>query len=520
MLSIAIVILLIGFLNYINLTTARSLDRAKEVGVRKVMGAARIQLIKQFTIESTSICGFALLIAVLVSQLLQPTFAGVLEVNLPSLRDLSLTSSSTIALLAGILVVGVAISGFGPALIISSFQPVVVLKGKLLRSPKGQVLRKVLVVFQFTASCALVTATLIVSRQLNYMSEVDLGINIRHTMIVSPPMRAAFDSTYMGSVRAFKQAVVALPQVVSASTSSHIPGNRPFRTFGIRMFNGPGQTQHTMSQLVVDEDFFEMYQVKLVTGRMFTSTDCNFDWNKVNKIILNRSAVTLLGQSIDDVTGKELRIGDKVWTIVGVVENFHQQSLHSAIEPLLFTPDYGTFNPTSIRLSGGDNKGSIARIRSVFEKIFPDNAFNYSFLEDTFRNLYKGDSRFGVILNMFTGLALVISCLGLVGLSAHSARQRTREIGIRKVLGASVKSIIGLLSIDFIKLIVLAALLSIPVAYFPLKDWLMNYSYRISPGIVLYVLPIVAVLMIASLTITLQVLKTARTNPADTLKYE
>lgn len=520
MLLIAIIILLIGFLNYINLTTARSLDRAKEVGIRKVMGAARIQLIKQFTIESISISVFALLIALLIVQILQPSFANVFEVNMASVQDLtSMNTFAAVALAVGV-TVGIIVSGFGPALILSSYQAVSMLKGRFVRSSKGQTLRKVLVIFQFTASCALVTATLIVSTQINYMNNADLRINIKNTMIVSPPMRTSFDATYMGRVRAFKHAVTQLPQVISASTSSHIPGERPFRTFGIQLVNASDQTKHTISQLVVDADFFKMYEVELLTGRMFEPTDYNFDWNKVSKIIINRRAVALFGQSMESIVGMELSIGDKIWTIVGVVENFHQQSLHNAMEPILFTPDYGTFNPTSIKLTGNDYQTSIDQIKMTFEKFFPDNAFNYFFLEDSFKNQYKRDSSFGIILNIFTALAVIISCLGLIGLSSHSARQRTREIGIRKVLGASVKSIVALLSIDFIKLILLATVLSVPVVYFPVNGWLMNYSYRISPGVILFVLPIVAILTIAGITIIAQVLNTAKANPVDTLKYE
>lgn len=520
MMLIAGIILIIAFLNYVNLTTARSLDRAKEVGVRKVMGAARTQLIKQFTIESISLSLLALLIAVLIVQILKPLFADALGISLHSIQDVVSVNSFAIVVLAIGVIAGIVISGIAPALLLSSYQPVLVLKGKFSRSSKGQKLRKALVVFQFTASCALVVATLIVSTQLDYVNKADLGIDIQNTMIVSPPMRTAFDSAYMGRVSAFKHAVRQLPQVIGASTSSHIPGQRPFRTFGIRLVNGPDQVQHTMNQLVVDEGFFKMYDIKPLAGRMFEWPDYNFDWNKVDKTVINRNAQVLLGKDMEDIIGTELSIGDKKWTIVGVVENFHQQSLHNPIEPILFTPDYGTFNPTSIRLSGSDYLGCIDQIKRAFEKSFPDNAFNYSFLEDSFNDQYNGDLRFGAILSIFTALAVVISCLGLIGLSAHSASQRTKEIGIRKVLGASVESIIALLSIDFMKLILFAAFLSIPVVYFPVKSWLMNYSHRISPGVFLFVLPVVALLLIAGLTITAQVLRAARTNPVDTLKSE
>jgi putative ABC transport system permease protein len=339
-------------------------------------------------------------------------------------------------------------------------------------------------------------------------------------MIVSPPMRTSFDSTYMGKVQVFKHAVAQLPEVIAVSTSSHVPGSRPYRTFGIKMTSGSTTGQHTMSQLIVDEDFFKMYQVKLLAGRMFETTDCSFDWNKVNKVIINRSALNLLEQSIESIIGRELTVGDKVWTIIGVVENFHQQSLHSAIEPMLFTPDYGVFNPTSIKLSGSNYQNAVQQIQKISERVFPDNAFNYSFLENTFQSQYLGESRFRTILNLFTTLAVIISCLGLVALASHSAKQRTKEIGIRKVLGASVRSIIALLSVDLIRLILLSTILSVPVVFFAMQSWLMNYSYRVSLGVVFFAIPMVAVLTIAAITIVAQVFETARTNPVDSLKHE
>ena len=203
-----------------------------------------------------------------------------------------------------------------------------------------------------------------------------------------------------------------------------------------------------------------------------------------------------------------------------MVEDFHQQSLHNGIDPMLFTPDYGTSNPVSIKLRDEDYQDVIGQIKSLFEISFPDNAFSYSILEDNFNKQYQSDKQFGNIINVFTGLAIIISCMGLIGLSSCAAVQRTKEIGIRKVLGASITSIISLLSIDFIKSVLYATLLSIPATYFFSGTWLMNYAYRITPDLLIFTLPVVTILIIATVTISIQVLKTARTNPVDTLKYE
>lgn len=520
MLLVSVIILIIACINYVNLTVSRSIERAKEVGVRKTMGAARAQIIKQFILESMLLSALAVISALLIVLSVQHPFNELLGTELTIWSIFSFTSSMAAIIWVSALIGGLFLSGFYPAFILSSHTPVTVLKGKFLHSARGQFLRKSLVVFQFMISCTLVTAALIVSMQLNYMDKIDLGLNIERTIIVSPPLRTAFDSAYLRKVNTFKHSVQQLSHVTHVSTSSHVPGTKPFRTFGIKLQGESSSLQYSMNQLVVDEDFFNMYNVKLLAGRMFEASDCNFDWNLVDKIILNRRALQILDKDVNDIVGRKLTIGDKLWTVIGVVEDFHQQSLHNGIDPMLFTPDYGTTNPVSIKLSDEDYLAVINQLKSLFQTSFPDNAFSYSILEDNFNNQYQSDKQFGNVITVFTGLAIIISCMGLIGLSSYAAVQRTKEIGIRKVLGASVTNIISLLSIDFIKLVLIATLLSIPATYYFSDAWLINYAYRITPNLFIFTLPIVAILIIATLTISIQILKTAKTNPVDTLKYE
>jgi putative ABC transport system permease protein len=517
---VSVIILAIACINYINLTMARSIERAKEVGVRKTMGAARIQLVKQFVFESIILSVLALSVALIIVQSFQVSFNEMLNVELSIWSIFVFGDSMTAIFFALTLIAGLFLSGFYPAFILSSYKPATVLKGKFLHSNQGQFVRKSLVVFQFMISCALMTLTLIVSKQLDYIDKVDLGLNIHNTVVISPPMRTSFDSTYIGTVRTFKHSVQQLSKVNKVATSSHVPGTKPFRTFGIRLEGESTSPPHTMNQLVVDEGFSNMYNVRLLAGRTFEMSDCNFDWNLVDKIIINRKALQVFDQDINDVIGKKLTIGDKAWTIIGVVENFHQQSLHHSIEPILFTPDYGIYNPVSVKIRSEDYQTVLGQIKSLFEKSFPDNAFSYSILEDTYENQYHDDKQFGKVVNIFTGLAILISCMGLIGLSSYIAIQRTKEIGIRKVLGASITSIISLLVVDFIKLVLFATLISIPLAYFASSNWLMNYAYRITPGVFLFALPVITILIIAAVTISAQTFKTAKTNPVDTLKYE
>lgn len=310
---------------------------------------------------------------------------------------------------------------------------------------------------------------------------------------------------------------------MNATTSWRLPGDRLGRSFGIRLSDQP--THYTMSFQGVDQNFFDTYDIKLLAGRMFLPTDMDFEETDI--VILNLNAVKLLGfDSAQDAIGREI-----IWEddskikirIVGVVGDFHQESLRNPMEPIIFAPAYSTYSSSSIKIEAGDQettKRIVADVENVYKRFFPDNAFDYSFMEDRYNRQYHDDNRFGKVISVFTVLAILISCLGLVGLSSYMAVQRTKEIGIRKVLGASLFSIVSLLSVDFIKLVLLAILLSLPLAYVAMQSWLEGYAYKISPGVLILAIPGVLILLIASFTMSFQVLRTARTNPADTLKYE
>jgi putative ABC transport system permease protein len=313
---------------------------------------------------------------------------------------------------------------------------------------------------------------------------------------------------------------------MGVATSSRLPGDRLGRSFGIRLSDASSETHYTLSNMGVDYNFFDTYGVSLIAGRKFLPTDHKVKFEDLNTVIINLNSVRLLGiSSAQEAIGKEIvwgRRGDKdrLWTIIGVVNNFHQEALRNPMEAMIFRPTYSTYAPASIKIQGGDHQKIIADVETVFKKAFPDNAFEYSFLEDTFKHQYSDDNRFGSVIRIFTLLAIIISCLGLIGLSSYTAVQRTKEIGIRKVLGASLFNIVSLLSSDFIKLVLLATILSLPVSYWAMNNWLESYAYKITLGWVLFVVPLILILAIAALTISFQVMRTAMTNPAETLKYE
>ncbi len=523
MLIVAFFILFIAWINYINLTTSKALDRAKEVGLRKVMGAFRSQLIKQFLFESVliSIISFGVAFALVIT--LQASFNNVIAAQLSLMTTLKNIDSNTLITFALIMVGGVLLSGFYPAFVLSGYKPVTVLKGKFQRSSSGQFLRKSLVIFQFTTSAVLITGTLIISKQLKFMNDADLGINIHDTMIVSSPELTAWDSTFIQRVENFKHELTKINGVQAVSTSSRIPGDRLGRNFNIGLVGQASNARYTFSFMNADYNFFDTYGVQLVAGRKFLPTDHKVKFNEINTVIINEKGVALLGiDKAEDAIGREIGWGNlqRRFTIIGVVKDFHQESLRNPMEAINFLPTYSTSASTSIRVNTPESQRVIADVEKVYKEFFPGNAFDYFFLNERYNQQYKDDNRFEAITGIFTVLAIIISVMGLIALSSYTAVQRTKEIGIRKVLGASLGSVVVLLSTDFIQLIIYATLAALPVAYFAGDRWLQEYAYRTTLSWWIFVIPAVLILGIAAVTMSFQVLRTARTNPAETLKYE
>lgn len=519
MLIVAVFILFIAWINYINLTTSRALERAKEVGLRKVMGAMRAQLVKQFIFESVLLSTVAFAAAIVMAYAFQASFNQIVRHELSLWKVIADADTSTIVMLVAVLIGGILLSGFYPAFILSAYQPVTVLKGKFQRSSSGQWLRRSLVVFQFTASAALITSTLIVSKQIKFMNNADLGINLSQTMVVRSPERTPWDSTFIGRVNGFKQKLLQQKEVVSVATSRQIPGWRLGRSFDIRMANQPSSDHYTMSFFVCDHDFFDTYNIPVVTGRKFLPSDHHFDWEQVNNLVVNKKATELLGfKDPAGIVGQQMTFWGKNWNIVGVVGDYHQESLRNPMEAMVFVPAYGA-GATSIRLTG-NYKEVIPAIESAYNEFFPDNSFEYFFIEDSYKRQYEDDTRFATVVNIFTVLAIIVSCLGLIGLSSYAAVQRTKEIGIRKVMGASVANILSMLSADFIRLVVIAIVFSLPLAYYFMQNWLSVYAYRITLHWAMFVLPVLLILFIAVITISSQIVKAALSNPSESLRHE
>ncbi len=434
MLVVAIFILVIAWINYINLTTSRALDRAKEVGLRKVMGAFKRQLVNQFILESFLITAMAFVLAFALVVVLQSSFNHIVGSNLSMTTIFASMSIYKILLVILILFAGAFLSGFYPAFVLSSYQPVTVLKGKFTRSGKGNFLRKSLVVFQFTSSAALITGTFIVSKQIDFMNKADLGMNIGNVVVVWSPELMPWDSTFVQRVESYKNELAKVPGVVSATTSGRIPGDRLGRSFGIRLSDQPVDLHFTLSNIGVDYNFFDTYNISLLAGRKFVPSDHNPDFKQLNKVIINKNAVQLLGiKNVEEAVGKEVvwgNNGKRKWTIIGVVDDFHQESLQKPMEPMIFRPMYSTYSPTSVKIKSTDEPKTIAGIETIYKKFFPGNSFEYEYLETRYKGQYNDDTRFGKVVSIFTVLAIIVSCLGLIGLSSYTAVQRTIEIGI------------------------------------------------------------------------------------------
>ena len=453
LLIIAVLIIVIAWVNYINLATAKSMERAKEVGVRKVAGATKQQLVRQFLSESLIINIIALFIALLIVMLAQSGFNKLVQhqLSLSYLFQKGLSGYSITASLIALVVTGIFISGFYPAFVLSSFRPILVLKGKYTTSNKGIVLRKVLVIGQFAITVALIIGSFVVYRQIKFVNAQDLGMNISQVLIVKPPELTGWDSTFISRENSFTEQLKQLPHVKGATTSWNIPGGETGRSFDVRRIDQDSTTHFTMRHSGIGIGYVDLYQIKLLAGRDFTYTDFNPDFGKLHNIILNESAIRLLGYpSPQDAIGKTILRGQKKWDIVGVINDYHQKSLRYPVEPTMLMPAYSTYSYISAKVDTKDLAATMGAIKKSYDSFFPGNLYDYFFLDDHFNEQYTNDKLFGKVFSIFAGFAIFIACLGLLGLSLFSTSQRTKEIGVRKVLGASVSNIVMLLSKDFI----------------------------------------------------------------------
>ncbi|MGN6637668.1 MAG: ABC transporter permease [Mucilaginibacter sp.] len=509
---IALIVLVIACVNFVNLSTARSVERAKEVGIRKSIGAPRTQLAIQFLSETIMISLIALLFAIILVE------ASLPYINNLSERDITLNVFNNFdvisAVFGGTILVGI-ISGIYPAIYLSSFQAVRVLKGSIQVGKNKGFMRNVLVVTQFTSAIFLMIATIFVLRQLNFMQKQDPGYN--RDQIVNVKLDGVTSKKY----DQFKNALLGNTLIEGVTASQDILGSHLDQT-GVTFtpHNGPKQNLGT-TLLVVDTNYLSLYKMKLLYGRNF-SGDTALDAKQyiVNESLAHELLKDHPKEPISSLVGEHFGF-DSLGTIVGIAKNFNFNTLHYKVEPLFIISarKFG-FSNVSIKINGARTAEAIAFIKSKWNSINPDNPIEYQFLDDHFNEVYKADSQQSQIVGILSGLAIFISCLGLFGLASYSAEKRVKEIGVRKVLGASVQRIVLLLSINFLKLVLIANLIAIPLAWWAMHKWLQDFAYRINLSWLVFGIVLMVSVVIALVTISFQSIKAATANPVQSLRSE
>ncbi|HEY4208099.1 MAG TPA: ABC transporter permease [Puia sp.] len=513
---IALFVVAIAWINYINLATARSIERAKEVGIRKTLGSLRAQLIGQFLFESFLINLLAVVFAFVLVIVFLPLFNNIAGKSLTFAMINNTSFWYTLTLLfAG----GTLLSGLYPAFVLSSFKPIAVLKGRFSGTTHGSLLRQSLVIGQFAASVLLMAGTFTVYRQLHFMQHEDLGIKIDQTVVVRVPR--VLDSTADMKIAAFRADVLQIPGIARVSASTDVPGRKVgWNAGGIREVGADASKSRQYRIIGIDYDFVDAYGLKVIKGRNISR-----QFSDSGAVLFNLAAVKEMGfNRPEEVLNKRIDFWGRQYTIVGVVANHHQESLRQHYDAHIFrlmehSAYYGFF---SIKLEADRRSWptAIAAVKQRYASLFPNDPFDYFFLDEHYGEQYKADEQFGAIFGIFAGLAIFVSCLGLLGLASFVTNQRTREIGIRKIVGAGVGNILVLLTRDFLKPVLLAFVTATPLAWYLLAQWLENYAFRIKLTPVIFVVPLTLILLVAVLTTATQTLRAAMSNPIKNLRTE
>lgn len=504
---VAVLILLIACFNFINLTTARAAERAKEVGIRKVVGAVRHQLSLQFIGESIILCLSAFLLTLILSSLLIPLFNHLAGKTVS--KGLFQNWPAIGCLFLGAMGIGL-LAGSYPAWVLSGFKPVTVLKGRFTTGGKGVLLRKGLVITQFTISLTLIAATIIVYRQMSYMRNQDLGFQKDQMLVIS---------TFTEKPQyAFRDAISRLKGVKGSTFSSAVPGGDNSSAY-TKMENVNGEMQESnMDLYFVDFDYIDQYKMKLVAGRAF-SLDMPTD--STQAMVINEATAKVLGYSTpQQAIGRRFSQWGREGKIIGVLKDFHVRSLQQEIKPLTMRIEPGSWWQLSVNVAAAGLPNTMAAIEKQWNALIPGRPFTYNFLDASFDKQYRGEERFGNLFFYFSILAIFVSCLGLLGLVAYSTVQRTKEIGIRKVMGASVLNVVTLLSKDLIKLVLIAVIIAVPVVWYAMHQWLQGFAYRTTVEWWVFALSGLLALAVALFTISFQSIKAALVNPIQSLRSE
>ncbi len=509
---ISIFILAIAWINYINLSTARAMERAREVGIKKAIGAYRSQLISQFIFESVLVNFLGVAIAVLIAVALLPVLGGIVG------KDFSFdfVDPRFWMILMGLFLVGSIISGGYPAFVLSSFNTTEVLKGKSEKITGGFSLRKVLVVFQFASSLILIAGTFAIYRQIVFMRNEDKGLTMEQMLIVNGPSVLEWKG-HKERLISLKNQLKEIPGVLNVTTSGAIPGGGFNWGTGMRKDGAEREADKTGFVVWIDPDFIQTYGITVLAGRAF-NPEIRSD---MESVLVNEAALAAFKLGDPENALKErIILGDDTVAILGVLKNYHWNSLKTEHNPFLFKADTISRRAYSVHLSGTNMTEMIKQVETQYKEAFPGNPFDFYFLDDFFNKQYKDDQQFGRIFSLFALLAIVIACLGLWGLASFTTTQKLKEISIRKVMGASLRNIVTLLTSEFIKLVIIASVIALPLAWYGITTWLDTFAFKIGLGWDLFFIPVVILAVISLGTVSFQILRGANTNPAKVLRSE
>lgn len=516
---IALFIIVIAWVNYINLSTARSVERAREVGIRKVMGSQRMQLIFQFLSESVIINVIA---GVLAFVLVQVSFPWFREISgQPTVVGI-FGDAFIWTVLFALVAVGSLLSGVYPAIILSSFLPVAVLKGRFQSSRHGQLMRRGLVVFQFSATAVMIICVIMIYRQVTFLRNLDTGMDISQTLVIDAHQLDFSDSVYYPAEQTLRTELLRNPEIQTIGQAESLPGVN-IQELSTTTFTRLGDETTTGGYeyyfFGADAGLIPTLKLELVAGTNFRDGVPNKD-----QVIINEEAVERLGfASAEEAVGSrvtfKLSSEAEGSTIIGVVKNYYHRSPKDAHLPMLMY--YQNKTPYfALKVTTNDMQQTVAGVKDIWSRTYPNTVFSYFFLDEKYDQQYRADTQFGEVVTAFSGLTIFIACLGLFGLSSYTITQRTKEIGIRKVLGASVGSIVRLLSANFAGTVVVATLMAMPVSYFAMNEWLSGYAVRVPMNAWVFVVAVLVVLLLAMVTVSIQTFRTAISNPVESLRQE
>lgn len=520
LLAVAVILLVLGCINFINLTTAQSAQRAKEIGIRKTMGSSKRRLIFQFLSETFLLTFFATIISLILTPFIIKLFSDFIP---PKINADMLMNANVIVFIIALIIVLTFFAGFYPAIILSKYNPVLVLKGNTSSGTTRRAwLRKSLTITQFVFAQAFIIAAIIVSTQIHYTLHKDLGFKKDGIITVETP----FDFFHQENLSeqtsqrdVLLQKIKSLPGVAIACTASDPPATNGSSFQTMKFNTGKKEIETTVQTKNADDDYFKLYNMHLLAGRFPKRSDSAIEY------AINETYAKFIGfKNPADAVGKSIIRGDKQVPIVGVLKDFYAQSLHAEIKPLAYYSDKNWQSQLQIELKPGTTIGAwqttIGQIKKAFNAIYPDEDFTYNFVDETIAKFYDSEQHTSTLLSWATALAIIISCLGLLGLVIYTTNQRTKEIGVRKVLGATVMQIVTLLSKDFIKLVLIAFVIAAPLAWLGMNKWLQSFAYRTNISWWIFVVSGISIILIALLTLSIQIIRAAIANPAESLRTE